>query len=144
MKNGLSTPASHDTTNKKKNIAPSTAVKKPKLNWDDDFEDQSFDSGLGNIESWQKNKPAKVEQQLIDLKENGVQVYALQMKVDVLLVTTSVSKAPLLIIDQLGKDWKDLLCYNYELRTTLHLKREDLQPKATVDACVTFLQNLKR
>ncbi len=137
-----STPASPVTTNGKKNFVPLTAVKKSSF-WDEEDEDVIVEREE-RMEA--KEKADKIEQQLKDLKANGVEVYAVdrQVKIESLLVMTNVSKAPLLIIDQLGKDWKDLLCYNYELRTTLHLKREDLLPRETVDAVITFLQNVKR
>lgn len=45
------------------------------------------------------------------------------------------------IIDRLGADYKDLLCYNWDMKVIMHLKREDLVPPALVDRVVQFLRN---
>jgi len=44
------------------------------------------------------------------------------------------------LIDRLGKDWRDLLCYNWELKTTMHLKVEDLYPPEAVRAALDYIR----
>jgi hypothetical protein len=50
----------------------------------------------------------------------------------------------ILIIDRLGKDWKDLLCYNYDMGVTMHLKVEDLIPSHEVQNAINFLTELRQ
>ena len=46
------------------------------------------------------------------------------------------------IIDKLGDNWRELLCYNWDLRITMHLKAEDLFPRDAVNAATLFLQEI--
>lgn len=50
----------------------------------------------------------------------------------------------LLILDRAGADWNDILCYNYEMHVTMHVKREDLYPKDAVDAAIEFANKLRQ
>ena len=48
----------------------------------------------------------------------------------------------IIIVDKLGSDWKDLLCFNLQLRCMQHLKREDINPKDAVLAACEFLRKV--
>ena len=50
----------------------------------------------------------------------------------------------LLILDRAGSDWSELLCYNYEMHVTMHVKRVDLVPKDAVDEAIRFIDSKLR
>jgi hypothetical protein len=58
-------------------------------------------------------------------------------------ISTSYGESRILILDKMGKDWDDLLCYNYSMHITQSVARRDLMPKERVDEAIAFIQKLK-
>lgn len=48
------------------------------------------------------------------------------------------------IIDRIGADWKDLICYNWDMKVTMHLKVEDLMPIEHVRSAIEFIRTQLR
>lgn len=48
-----------------------------------------------------------------------------------------------LIVDRLDKSGGELLCYNYRMGCTIHLKRQDLQPADLVAECIALLETVR-
>lgn len=52
---------------------------------------------------------------------------------------TTVGGARVLVLDRLSADGEDLLCYSYESKSTLHLRRKDLGPNDAVAEALNFI-----
>lgn len=49
-------------------------------------------------------------------------------------------ESPVLIICALDSQWQEMMCWNIPLMTTMHLRRNTLEPVAAVDAVIAALQ----
>lgn len=48
----------------------------------------------------------------------------------------------LIILGSLGRDWKDLLCYDFAMGCSVQIKRDDLYPSKRVHKAIAYLQTM--
>lgn len=116
--------------------APAAVVKAPskKSLWDDEEDDKPAAPALnpgttGEQSSAYTNakKPAKAPVELPPLK-------IVQTPADFHMIRCGEHRV--VVLDSISADNKDLLCYSYQLKSSIHMKREDLAPKDIVDRAI--------